>query len=168
MNEEFIQIKILFVGDQETGSKTSFIKSFTDDSFSEHYVPSIGVDFRSKDEHICDMEVSLQLWDTAGNKTFMKSLSTYYSMAHCFVIGYSVADRKSFESIPGWIKSIKEKGPERSPILVVGAKDDLAYSRCVTYDEGSEIASKNGCLFYESKWHSYQHYRIHLYPTLPF
>ena len=149
MNDSFIQIKVLFVGDQETGSKTSFIKSFTDGSFSEHYIPSIGVDFRSKDEYVFDMDVSLQLWDTSGNKNFITSLPTYYKMAHCFVIGYSITDRKSFESISEWITSVKEKGPERSPILIVGAKDDLEESRCVTYDEGKEIASKNDCLFYE-------------------
>lgn len=146
---DIIQIKVLFVGDKETGAKTSLIKCFTDGSFSEFYAPSVGVDFRSKDIDVCDMEVSVQLWDTAGSSKFRSTITTYYRIAHCFVVGYSITDRASFENLPKWITSIKEKGFGAMPLLIVGTKVDLEDSRCVSYDEGKEFADKYHALFYE-------------------
>lgn len=148
-SNEFIQIKVMFVGDSETGTKTSLIKRFTDGSFSDSYVPSVGVDFRSKEIHICGMDVSLQLWDTSGSKKFRTALPTYYRMAHCFIAGYSITDRVSFEDLSCWVKDVKEKGPDGLPLMIVGNKVDLEESRAVSYDEGKSFATENECLFYE-------------------
>lgn len=155
MGDDFVQVKIFVVSDQGTGAKTSYIKSITDKTFNDYYIPTIGVDFRSVEIKLFGMDVNVQLWDTAGTDSFKQTLHTYYRLAHCFVVGYSITDRKSYESVPGWIKSIKEKVPNDLPIMIIGAKDDLEDSRCVSYEEAQAFAEENKCLFYESKLYTY-------------
>ena len=58
-------IKGVLVGDTSVG-KTSFLNRFTDDSFSETYITTIGVDFKFKKFKLNEKEIKLQLWDTAG------------------------------------------------------------------------------------------------------
>ena len=65
--------KIVIVGNSSVG-KSSILRRFSDDSFQESYLATIGVDFRFKyrwhgygrslpiDGNI----VKLQIWDTAG------------------------------------------------------------------------------------------------------
>lgn len=62
--------KILVVGDLGVG-KTSIIKRYVHQNFSQHYRATIGVDFALKVIHWdSDTVVRLQLWDIAGKICF--------------------------------------------------------------------------------------------------
>lgn len=57
--------KIIIIGDTGVG-KTNLILRFSDDSFKENYVATIGVDFKTKTIDVGDKRIKMQLWDTAG------------------------------------------------------------------------------------------------------
>lgn len=64
--------KIVIIGTSSVG-KSSVLRRFSDDSFQESYLATIGVDFRFKyfifhfrSINVNDSIVKLQIWDTAG------------------------------------------------------------------------------------------------------
>lgn len=62
--------KILVIGELGSG-KTSFIKRYVHQFFSEHYRATIGVDFALKViQWENDITIRLQLWDIAGQERF--------------------------------------------------------------------------------------------------
>ena len=61
--------KLVVIGNSATG-KSSLLLRFADDTFSDSYISTIGVDFRFRTVRIGDKLVKLQIWDTAGQERF--------------------------------------------------------------------------------------------------
>ena len=59
--------KVLLIGDMSTG-KSCLLKRFMDDSFSDKYDSTLGVDFMMKMVKVSGVSVKLQLWDTSGQE----------------------------------------------------------------------------------------------------
>ena len=65
--------KIVLIGSSSVG-KSSLLRRYSDDSFQESYLATIGVDFRfkynfvnnSRSVNIGSNTAKLQIWDTAG------------------------------------------------------------------------------------------------------
>jgi len=57
--------KLVIIGNSGVG-KSSLLLRFADDTFSDSYLTTIGVDFRFKTLEIEGKKVKLQIWDTAG------------------------------------------------------------------------------------------------------
>lgn len=54
------------MGDSAVG-KSSLLNRFVDKVYSESFLSTIGVDFKFKRVKIDNIEIKLQIWDTAGN-----------------------------------------------------------------------------------------------------
>ena len=67
---EYVLYKLLLIGDSGVG-KSSLLLRFSDDSYSESYVCTVGVDFKIKTIEVDGKTVKLQIWDTAGEKFFL-------------------------------------------------------------------------------------------------
>lgn len=72
------------------------ILRFSEGSFKENYVATIGVDFKIKTLSVGDKRIRLQLWDTAGQERFRTITETYYKGAAGIVLTYSVDNRRTF------------------------------------------------------------------------
>lgn len=57
--------KLVIVGNTGVG-KSALLLRFSDDTFSDSYMTTIGVDFRFRTLPIDSKKVKLQIWDTAG------------------------------------------------------------------------------------------------------
>lgn len=132
--------KLLLIGDSGVG-KSSILFRYADNSFTDSFVSTIGVDFKVKNILVQGSNVRLQIWDTAGQERFRTITSSYYRGAHGVILVYDVSDRTSFEHLNTWIQEIK-RYTEHSLILVLGNKRDLPHA--VQPEEAQEWARYHG------------------------
>eukprot|EP00828_Plagiopyla_frontata_P045193 TRINITY_DN7656_c0_g1_i1.p2 TRINITY_DN7656_c0_g1~~TRINITY_DN7656_c0_g1_i1.p2 ORF type:complete len:140 (+),score=23.32 TRINITY_DN7656_c0_g1_i1:15-434(+) len=90
--------KYVIIGNSGVG-KSSLLLRFTDDSFSESYLTTIGVDFRFKTIKVQDKNIKLQIWDTAGQERFRTITNAYYKGADGIVVVYDTTCKSSFDDI---------------------------------------------------------------------
>jgi Ras-related protein Rab-1A len=123
---------------------------FADDTYTESYISTIGVDFKIRTIELDGKTVKLQIWDTAGQERFRTITSSYYRGAHGIIIVYDVTDRQSFQNVEHWLKEIDKYATGNVNKLLVGNKSDLQSKKVVTYDEAKEFADKHGIKFLET------------------
>ena len=117
--------------------------------------PTIGADFSKKETIIDNQNVTLQVWDTAGQEKFQSLGYAFYRGADCCMLVYDITNRKSFEALQKWRDGFVENaGPEdvkNYPFLLLGNKLDREGERQVTAAEGQDWArSHNNILFFET------------------
>jgi len=59
-------------------------------------MPTIGVDFKIRNNEVDGKTIKLQIWDTAGQERFKTITSSYYKGAHGIIVTYDITDRESF------------------------------------------------------------------------
>lgn len=110
--------KILVIGELGTG-KTSFIKRYVHQFFSQNYRATIGVDFALKVLHWdANTIVRLQLWDIAGQERFGNMTRVYYKEAVGAFIVFDVTRSGTFDCVSKWKEDLDSKVqlPDGSPI----------------------------------------------------
>ena len=141
--------KLLTIGDSGVG-KTSLLLRFCDDSFSESYITTVGVDFRFKSVEIDGKLVKLQVWDTAGQERFRTITTAYYKGAHGIVLVYDITDKKTYKQITTtWLETVKQNTTNNGEMVLIGNKSDMAELRQVSQEEGSHFATCNNMPFFE-------------------
>jgi len=82
----------------------------------------------SKDVVVDDKQVSLQIWDTAGQDRFQTLGAAFYRGTDCCVLVYDITDGKTFDNLEEWRKEFINQGnpsdPENFPFIIVGNKLD--------------------------------------------
>ena len=142
--------KLLLIGDSGVG-KSCLLLRFADDTFTESYISTIGVDFKIRTIEIEDKIVKIQIWDTAGQERFRTITSSYYRGAHGVIVVYDVTDQASFKNASQqWLREIDRYACENVNKLLVGNKCDLTTKKVVDYNEGKELADLNDICFLET------------------
>jgi len=140
--------KIIVIGDSQVG-KSSVILRFSDNSFNESYLSTIGVDFKIRTVSVNGRTIKLQLWDTAGQERFRTITSSYYRGAHIIAIVFAVTDQNSFKNINYWINECQNYASENVKKLLIGNKCDLVSNREVTYEDAKNFANEHGITYKE-------------------
>ena len=65
------------------------------------------IDFKIKKVLLDGQSVKLQIWDTAGQERFRTITASYYRGAMGILLVYDVGDRRSFESVRGWMRAVE-------------------------------------------------------------
>ena len=141
--------KFLVIGNSGTGKSCLLIR-FTDDTFSDSYVTTIGVDFKIKTLDVEEKSCKLQIWDTAGQERFRNIISSYYRGAQGIMLVYDITDKESFLNLNSWLIEIEKNAAKNVYKILVGNKCDLESSRKVTTQQGKEFADQYGMQFYET------------------
>jgi Ras-related protein Rab-1A len=115
---------LVLIGDTGVG-KSCLLLRFADDTFTENYISTIGVDFRFRTVKIDKKTVKLQIWDTAGQERFRTITSAYYRGADGIIMVYDVTSEDSFRHINDWLMEVNRYASENTCKLIVGNKTDL-------------------------------------------
>ena len=147
--KEFLY-KILLLGDSSVG-KTCFLMRYTDNTFQEIHMSTIGLDYKLKNVQLDDGKiVKIQIWDTAGQDRFRSITKNYYKGAHGIILIYDVTSRKTFENVKNWVTQIREEVSDKVSIILVGNKIDDVEGRKVKTEEGEIMAKECGLSFFET------------------
>merc|ERR1712184_163282 len=122
--------KLLLIGDSGVG-KSCLLLRFADDTYTDSYISTIGVDFKIRTVDLDTKTIKLQIWDTAGQERFRTITSSYYRGAHGIIIVYDITDVESFNNVRQWLFEIDRFASENVNKLLVGNKCDLVSKRIV-------------------------------------
>lgn len=116
--------KIVILGHFGVG-KTSLIRRFVSDSFSDKYKVTIGVHITKKVVEInANDSISLIIWDLEGTDEIQMIRDSYLLGTHGVVFVFDVSRPSTFQNINEELKIIAEK-TAKIPLMVVGNKVDL-------------------------------------------
>ena len=141
--------KILLLGDSSVG-KTCICTRYSDNTFQEDHLATIGLDFKVKSVNLDGKIVKVQIWDTAGQDRFKSITKNYYKGAHGIILIYDITNRRTFDNVKNWVDIIKEEVSEKVTVILVGNKIDSNENRKVSTEEGQGIANEYGLQFYET------------------
>ena len=143
-----IMFKFVLVGDSGVG-KSSLLFRFAENTFTDSFINTIGVDFRSRTLEIDGKKAKLQIWDTAGQERFRTITSTYYRGAQGIILVYDVTNYASFENIQDWLHDVEKGTDENAKLCLIGNKADLVETKCVSTEEGLAYAKSVNIDFME-------------------
>ena len=125
--EKKYRFKITVIGDGAVG-KTSLIQKFTNDTFIEDYIKTIGAQFSVFDKKIDGAKIKLLLWDIAGQANFDFLRPSFFNNSVAAIIVYSLEENElgeeSIKHIHDWVNDIKEYCGD-IPVVIFGNKVDL-------------------------------------------
>ena len=142
-------VKIIVLGDGSVG-KTSVVARFTQDEFSLANVPTIGIDYSTKEITWCGEPVKMMIWDTAGQEQYHGISKQYIRKAEGILLFYDVSFPDTYNHIENWLSSIKEYSHEAIiPIVLIGNKIDRGFS--VPKEKSNQFSAQNHIpIFYTS------------------
>ncbi|KAK6185658.1 hypothetical protein SNE40_007841 [Patella caerulea] len=153
-------IKFLALGDSGVG-KTSLLFQYTDNTFNNKFISTVGIDFREKrvvhrmpaaDGSVGrSQRIHLQLWDTAGQERFRSLTTAFFRDAMGFLLLFDLTNEQSLMNIRNWLSQLQTHAYCENPdVVLCGNKMDLEDQRKVREDRGREMAEKFGLPYFET------------------
>jgi small GTP-binding protein len=134
LSEKRFVFKIMVIGDPSVG-KTSLIKRYVENAFSEEYITTLGVDFLKKDIIIDKTTVSLVIWDVAGQSKFATFKKIYYAGARFIIVVFDLTNKRTYQNIEFWLRDSQIILGDDINFAIFGNKADLVDERQVSnYD----------------------------------
>ena len=125
--EDKIIFKIITIGEGDVG-KTSIIKRYIDNSFSEDKIKIIGINCSKKQIILKNKEkVFLNLIDTLGQEQYNSMNKQYVKNVDAVLFIFDLSRKETFNSIKKWIDFFNDNytGRNNIPKYLIGNKKDL-------------------------------------------
>ena len=145
-------IQVLVIGDSSVG-KTSLITRYTNGTFKEEYLATVGLDYYSKVEAINNQTINIKLWDTAGQERYKALTQNYFRNAEGVLLTFDVTNTDSFNNLKDWIGSIKTNMESKNiflPLIIVGNKIDMEDAREINKEDAEKFVSDNNYKYFET------------------
>ena len=121
------KLKLIICGDGGVG-KSTLTHRFLTKVFEESLKMTIGADFSVKSIEIDNQEVTLQIWDFAGEERFKVLFPGFLKDSNGGIIMYDITRYSSLRNLDDWLKLFKEEmklSQTQIPLIMVGGKLDL-------------------------------------------
>lgn len=134
-----MKIKVCLVGDAAVG-KSSLIRRFVFDHFSDEYQATMGTKILSKDLTAKapsgrDVQVKMMIWDIIGESSLLEDLAQAYFLGAQGIVAVCDLTRFStYEHLPVWLAAVLRTSGTVPMALAVN-KVDLRKEVMVLYDE---------------------------------
>ena len=139
------------MGDGAVG-KTSLIRKFVVDNFSDGYVATVGAKVTKKDVHVerglAEYEVSLIIWDILGQKGFNAVQSNSFLGSRGVILVYDVTRPHTADSLMDYWMPMLRKVSKDAPIILFGNKLDLVSDKESARVMAKRLAHELGCEYY--------------------
>jgi Ras-related protein Rab-8A len=146
-------IKLLLIGDSGVG-KSAILTRFADESFTQSFITTIGIDFKIRTITLDGKRIKLQIWDTAGQERFKTITTAYYRGAMGILLVYDVTSDSSFANVNQWMGAIRQHASDSVNKVLLGNKADtsgpLVSKRTVATARGQALAEQHGIPFFET------------------
>ncbi len=146
-------IKIVVCGDVNSG-KTSLLRRFVDNDYSDNKKPTIAVDYSIYDDNI--NKCTVHNWDVSGEMRYANMACVSAAGAQAVLFCFDLCDHHSFESIdavwrPLLATTFAIGSSNVMALYLVGTKLDMADAqrRQVTAQEALNYAVANGMRYFE-------------------
>ncbi len=116
--------------------KTSLIRRFVHQKFSDQYLTTIGVKIDKKIVSINGTSVNMILWDIAGEQTVSKIPKSYFTGAQGLIYVFDLTREETYVDLENQLFDIQKQNPGIQTI-VLGNKSDL-----IEDDQLEEIRSE--------------------------
>lgn len=124
-----ISKKVILTGSFGVG-KTSLFTRFIYQDFSDKYLTTIGVKVNKKEISVDDRDISLLLWDIAGEVSQDKVPISYFLGAAGIVYVVDLTRPSTFVNMKNDLEFLRKKLPDATIIVVANKRDlldDVAY-----------------------------------------
>ena len=115
--------KVVMLGDTSVG-KTCIVARVAYNKYEEGTDPTIGSSFIAINKIVDSSNVTLHVFDTAGQERFRNLTRSYLRQVNAAIITYSIDCRSSFDSVENWRQDLLSMSPDAS-IYLVASKCDI-------------------------------------------
>ena len=115
--------KVILLGHFGVG-KTSLVRRFVHQKFSEEYKTTIGVNIDKKVLVLENEELTMIIWDIEGGSTQNKLPQSYFLGAHGILYVFDLARPNTFDNVEGELAFFRELLPT-AKVRIIGNKKDL-------------------------------------------
>jgi small GTP-binding protein len=140
--------KVVILGDSRVG-KTSIITRQMLGYQPATQNPTIGCHCSDIHFPFQGQDVSLQVWDTAGQELYRALVPVYLRNARAALLVYDVTDRESFQSLGHWYDILINVVPTGVRIYVVGNKIDLEDDAVIEDIQAKQFAEVHNAQFFK-------------------
>jgi Ras-related protein Rab-2A len=148
-NQDDLVYRLVLIGDAAVG-KSNLTMRFTEGTFRGFHRMTIGVDFVSKQWKVDGQEVTLEMYDCAGQSAQAPMVNNTFNGAHGGMVVFDITRRETFENVQGWIDRFRQRAGHSPFIVLVGNKRDLESDRRVQSFEAENLARSNGLMYFET------------------
>ena len=151
MNYDY-SVQLLIIGDSSVG-KTSILTRYSNGTFKEDYIATVGLDYYSKNEVLNNKTIHIKIWDTAGQERYKALTQGFFRNAQGVMIVYDVTNTESFDNLKYWISSIQkniESNKISIPVILLGNKIDVGDEREIKNEDAEKFAEENKYKYFET------------------
>jgi small GTP-binding protein len=136
--------KVVIIGNVSVG-KSSIIKRYISNEFSEDYKCTIGTESFIKSLFISDKKkVNLKIWDTCGQEKFRTVTRQYYHDTQAILLVFDLTNEKSFNDLNSWLdEAINYISDKKCLFFLFGNKSDEKEKIVIDNDQITKFLQKN-------------------------
>eukprot|EP00771_Trimastix_marina_P001066 gnl/Trimastix_PCT/2109.p1 GENE.gnl/Trimastix_PCT/2109~~gnl/Trimastix_PCT/2109.p1 ORF type:complete len:202 (-),score=61.53 gnl/Trimastix_PCT/2109:61-666(-) len=121
--DQAVVVKIGMLGDQQIG-KTSLMVRYVEGRFDEDYIQTLGVQFMDKHIKVRSTDVTLSIFDLAGQREFANMLPLVCNDAAAILFMFDLSRKATLNSVKDWFRQARGFNRTAIPFLI-GTKYDF-------------------------------------------